>query len=130
MTEIICNITVKRVGSNRIKIQVDFPIHAANVGECMQLAQVLNSKEIHNLVVKKHVNISQEVITSAILKDGLINGKRIKAQIYVGILSLRKFIIKNGSSRVSLVMHWGNDRDVAEAEACLNRLMPRPYQPA
>jgi hypothetical protein len=64
------------------------------------------------------------------VKDGTINGKWIKAQIYVSILSLRKFIIRNSGSGVSLVLHWGDDREVAKAQADLNRLMPRPYQPA
>jgi len=129
MTEIICDITVSSAGSDKIKTQGNFPIHAANIGECMQLAQVLNSNEIQNLVVNKRVKVSPEVITCAILKDGTINGKPIKAQIYIAILSLRKFIIRNGGFRVSLIMYWGDDSDVANAEADLNRLMPRPYQP-
>jgi hypothetical protein len=62
------------------------------------------------------------------MKDGTINGKPIKSLIYDGILSLRKFIIRNSSSRISLVMRWGNDSDIADAKADLNRLMPRPYQ--
>jgi hypothetical protein len=128
MAEIICSITVKPPDSDKIKIQGHFPIRAANVGECMQLSQVLNCNEIQSLIVKKHVIVSPEVITCATVKDGTINGKQIKSQIYVGILSLRKFIIRNGGSRVSLVMLWGDDNDVAYAQADLNRLMPRPYQ--
>ena len=130
MGEIICNITVKPAGSAKVKIEGSFPIHAANVGECMQLAQALNSLEIQNLVVKSHVKLSPGLISCAIVKDGTINGKWIKAQIYVSILSLRKFIIRNSGSGVSLVLHWGDDREVAKAQADLNRLMPRPYQPA
>jgi len=128
MAEIICSITVKPTGSDKVKVQGNFPIHAANVGECMQLSQVLNCDKIQSLVVKKHVSVSPEVITCAIVKDGTINGKRIKQQIYAGILSLRKFIVRNGGSRVSLIMQWGDDNDVAHAQADLNRLLPRPYQ--
>jgi hypothetical protein len=128
MAEIICNIIVRQAGSEKVKIQGDFPIHAANVGECMELAEVLNFDEIRDLVVKKYVDVSPEVITCATVKDGMINGKKIRLQIYVGILSLRKFIISNGGSRMSLTMHWGDDDEVANAEADLNRLMPRPYQ--
>jgi hypothetical protein len=89
----------------------------------------LNYSEIQNLLVKKHVKVSS-AITCAITKDGTINGKPVKPQIYNGILSLRKFIIRNRSSRISLVMRWGNDSDIADAKADLNRLMPRPYQSA
>jgi hypothetical protein len=128
MAEIICNIVVKAAGSDKVKINGSFPMHAANIGECMLLAQVLNCSEIQNLLVKKHVKVSPEVITCAIMKDGTINGKPIKSLIYDGILSLRKFIIRNSSSRISLVMRWGNDSDIADAKADLNRLMPRPYQ--
>jgi hypothetical protein len=130
MAEIICDITVKPTGSDKVIIQGTFPIHVANVGECMQLARVLGSHEIQSLVVKRHVKITGSVIRCAIVKDGEINGKQIKAQIYVGILSLQKFIIRNGGSIINTVMHWGDEREVAHAEADLNRLMPRPYQTA
>ncbi len=130
MAEIICNITVKPAGSSKVKIQGYFPIHVANVGECLQLAQALNCMEIQNLVVKSQVPVSPAVISGAVVRDGTINGKWIRAQIYVGILSLRKFIVKNSGCGVSLVMQWGDARAVADAEADLSRLMPRPYQPA
>ncbi len=128
MAEMICQVTIKPVGSDKVKIQGNFPLHATNVGECTQLAQVLNSNEIQNLMVKRHANVRPEVITCAIVKDDTINGKRIKPQICYGIFILRKFILRNGGSRVSLIMQWGDSSEVADAEADLNRLMPRPYQ--